>query len=231
MDASAVARHGNDLGALSHPRAMTRLADVERKMSALSKSLGPPPRTAGGAVSMVLRGRHVPEVLLIERAEREGDPWSGQIAFPGGRRTRGDRSPLETARRETREEVGIGLTRGARLLGWLPPRYPANRVDWVVVPFAFHVSRPPAPRPGDEAARAFWVPLDGLPATLRKAVIELPEGELETPAFEAGGKPLWGFTFRVLCDLFDLVGWPADAGATPVPDRVGGVGRGVGDTP
>jgi len=231
MDASAVARHGNDLGALSHPRAMTRLADVERKMSALSKSLGPPPRTAGGAVSMVLRGRHVPEVLLIERAEREGDPWSGQIAFPGGRRTRTDRTPLDTARREAKEEVGIGLSRGARLLGWLPTRYPANRVDWVVVPFVFHASRPPTPRPGDEAARAFWAPLDGLPATLHKALIELPEAELETPAFDAGGKPLWGFTFRVLCDLFDLVGWPQDAGEKPGPDRNRTWSRGAGGTP
>ena len=210
---------------------MARLAEIERKVSALSKSLGPPPKTAGGAVSMILRGRAAPEVLLIERAEREGDPWSGQIAFPGGRRTRTDRTPLDTARREAKEEVGIGLSRGARLLGWLPTRYPANRVDWVVVPFVFHASRPPTPRPGDEAARAFWAPLDGLPATLHKALIELPEAELETPAFDAGGKPLWGFTFRVLCDLFDLVGWPQDAGEKPGPDRNRTWSRGAGGTP
>ena len=111
------------------------------------------------------------------------------------------------------------------------PRAPANRVDGVVVPFVFHASRPPTPRPGDEAARAFWAPLDGLPATLHKAVIELPEAELETPAFDAGGKPLWGFTFRVLCDLFDLVGWPQDAGEKPGPDRNRTWSRGAGGTP
>lgn len=210
---------------------MVRIPQLRNALGALGKVLGPPPTSARGAVSLILRGRSAVDVLLIERADREGDPWSGQIAFPGGRRKRGDRTLLDTARRESREEVGLGLARGARVLGTLPARYPGNRVDWVVVPYVFHVSRPPTPRPGDEAARAFWAPLDGMPATLHKAVIELPEAELETPAFDAGGKPLWGFTFRVLCDLFDLVGWPADAGASPGHDSFESVPRGAGGTP
>lgn len=206
---------------------MARLAEIERKLAALAKSMGPPPTSARGAVAVVLRGTRAVDVLLIERAEREGDPWSGQVAFPGGKRKRGDRTLLGTARREAKEEVG--LSRGARLLGWLPARYPANRVDWVVVPFVFHVSRSPTLRPGDEAARAFWAPLDALPAGLHKAVIELPDAELETPAFDAGGKPLWGFTFRVLCDLFDLVGWPPSRAGADSP-RINLRTRGQGGT-
>ena len=170
--------------------------------------MGPPPKSAKGAVSLVLRGSRSLEILLIERAEREGDPWSGQVAFPGGRRQRGDGSPLETAKRETKEEVGLSLSRNARLLGWLPARAPGNRVEWVVVPFVFSLSRPTKLDSGAEVARAFWAPLDAMPATLHRAIIPFPGGDLETPAFEVDGMPLWGFSFRVLCDLFDIVGWP-----------------------
>jgi len=165
---------------------------------------------------MILRGTRGPvDVLLIERAEREGDPWSGQIAFPGGRRERTDRTLLDTARRETKEEIGLSLARDAKLLGWLPWRAPANRVDWIVVPYVFTLRRSAQPKPTPEVARAFWARLDTLPEGLHKALLEFPDGDLEAPAFDVGGgKPLWGFTFRVLCDLFDLVGWPAP-GATP----------------
>ena len=71
------------------------------------------------------------------------------------------------------------------------------------------------PAAGAEAARAFWTRLDALPRGLCTATIPLPDRELEMPAFDVGGKPLWGFTFRVLCDLFDLVGWPAPGKGRP----------------
>ena len=204
----------NDFAEGFHPTPMVRLADIAGRVATLSKTLGEPPRTAKGAVAMILRGTRGPvDVLLIERAERESDPWSGQIAFPGGRRERADRTLLGTVRRETKEEVAVSLSANARLVGWLPLRHPANRVDWTVVPYVFSLKRSVAPKSTPEVARTLWARLDALPETLHKAMIEFPEGELETPAFDVGGKPLWGFTFRVLCDLFDLVGWPVAASA------------------
>jgi 8-oxo-dGTP pyrophosphatase MutT (NUDIX family) len=161
-------------------------------------------------VAVILRGRSAVEVLVIERSEREGDPWSGQLAFPGGRRATGDRVLLDTVRRETKEEVGLTLSRNARLIGWLPARAPGNRVEWDVVPFVFALTRAARVVPGPEVARAFWAPLDEMPSSLYRAVIELPGGDLEVPAFHVGGRPLWGFSFRVLCDLFDIVGWPGE---------------------
>lgn len=189
---------------------MARLQEIEERLAAVRAEVGDPPRSAKGAVAVILRGRADVEVLLIERSEREGDPWSGQIAFPGGRRARGDRTPLDTVRRETKEEVGLSLQRNGRLFGWLPARAPGNRVEWLVVPFVFALARPTRLTPSGEVARAFWAPLDELPSTLHRAVIELPGGELEAPAFDLGGIPLWGFSFRVLCDLFDIVGWPGE---------------------
>jgi len=186
-----------------------RLKEVGERIARVSRVIGPAPGSAAGAVSVVLLGARGPlHVLVIERAEREDDPWSGQLAFPGGRRKREDRTPFDTARRETKEEVGLSLARHGRLLGSLPARAPANRVEWLVVPYLFALARSPRLALGDEVARTFWVALEDLPTTLHKAVIQLPMDDIETPAFEVGGKPLWGFSFRVLCDLFDIVGWP-----------------------
>ena len=37
------------------------------------------------AVAITLRVHHDrPELLLMRRAESEGDPWSGQVSLPGG---------------------------------------------------------------------------------------------------------------------------------------------------
>ena len=202
---------------------MFPLQALERRIRELKDAIGSPPGSAKGAVSLVLRGRSSMEVLVIERAEREGDPWSGQLAFPGGRRKKGDRTPLDTARRETKEEVGLTLARNARLLGWLPARAPANRVEWIVVPFVFSLTRPAKITAGAETARAFWVPLDAMPGTMYRAVIPLPMGDLETPAFDVGGKPLWGFSFRVLLDLFDLVGWPGEGVRKPAAAELKGI--------
>ncbi|HEV8382740.1 MAG TPA: CoA pyrophosphatase, partial [Gemmatimonadales bacterium] len=55
------------------------------------------------------------EALFIHRAVRVGDTWSGQIAFPGGRREPSDHDLLATAIRETLEEVGVDLSRAERL--------------------------------------------------------------------------------------------------------------------
>ncbi|HET9512400.1 MAG TPA: NUDIX domain-containing protein, partial [Gemmatimonadales bacterium] len=48
-------------------------------------------------------------LLLIRRADRDGDPWSGQLGLPGGRKSPADADLLSTAIRETFEEVGIDL--------------------------------------------------------------------------------------------------------------------------
>ncbi|NCO50914.1 MAG: NUDIX domain-containing protein, partial [Deltaproteobacteria bacterium] len=50
------------------------------------------------------------ELLFIRRAERENDPWSGDIAFPGGGIEAQDIDCRAAAERETREEIGLSLT-------------------------------------------------------------------------------------------------------------------------
>ena len=72
------------------------------------------------AVAMILREqRGDSEILMIKRAEHEGDPWSGHMAFPGGRMEPGDRHGLDVARRETEEEVGLALADDEPCIGRL----------------------------------------------------------------------------------------------------------------
>ncbi|HKI95485.1 MAG TPA: NUDIX domain-containing protein, partial [Gemmatimonadales bacterium] len=92
-------------------------------------------------------------ILLIKRAERAGDPWSGQMALPGGRRDRVDATLEETARRETLEETGVDLLRGVRL-GVLDDLRPQSRhlPPLVVRPYVFALTDRPPITASDEVA-------------------------------------------------------------------------------
>src|SRR5437867_5071185 len=119
------------------------------------------------AVAVILRdGAEGLETLFIHRAVRAGDTWSGQIAFPGGRREPTDADLRATAIRETREEVGVDLT-AAEPLGVLDDMYPRTPVlpPVVVRPFVFGlVERPPITLNDGEVREAFWVPFRALTA-------------------------------------------------------------------
>ena len=106
--------------------------DVARLAHALRASPGrqveSEPHFIWAAIAVTLRmGEREPELLLIKRSEHEGDPWSGHVACPGGRREPGDADLAATAMRETLEETGIDLARVGRVLGTLDdlasPRY------------------------------------------------------------------------------------------------------------
>ncbi|HUR94751.1 MAG TPA: CoA pyrophosphatase [Gemmatimonadales bacterium] len=172
-------------------------------------------RPAGGedagliwaAVSLVV----VPSpdaVLLIRRAERAGDPWSGHMALPGGHRDPSDPDLLETAVRETLEEVGLTLQRDD-LLGTLDDVVPRTPVlpPVAVRPFVFFLSARPPLTLNPEVAAARWVLLDHLlhPATYHSARIEVRGESREFPAYRVEETIVWGMTERILTDLLALL--------------------------
>ena len=158
------------------------------------------------AVAVVL----VPDpdsLLLIRRAHRDGDPWSGHIALPGGRRQAEDSDLVATAIRETAEEVGVGLTR-PDLIGVLDDVAPRSPVlpPIAVRPFVFSLPVRPDLVPNAEVAAAGWVSLELLqaPETRRTVEVAVAGGSRRTLAYVTPHGVVWGMTERILSLLFDL---------------------------
>jgi 8-oxo-dGTP pyrophosphatase MutT (NUDIX family) len=175
------------------------------------------------AVALVLReDRGHPEVLLIHRADKDGDPWSGHMAFPGGRVDPEDRSLDHAARRETLEEVGVPLD-GAVPLGRiddLQGRNAGQPNSMVISAFVYHLAEPT----GDlvlqesEVQHAFYFPLWELANPERHVRRVFHEtGDWEFPGIVVGDPDrhvVWGLTYRFVEVLFAAV-------ARPFPDNWG----------
>ncbi len=132
-------------------------------------------RPAGGDAGSDASGDPA-EILFIKRAIRTGDPWSGHLAFPGGRAEEKDASLLEIAMREALEEVGIDARQGGRVLGRLPTLRPVSaRIPSITVtPFVALVPPGAIPRPQpEEVEEAFWMPLAALRGSGRSASVRL----------------------------------------------------------
>ena len=143
-----------------------------------------------------------PRVLLMKRAERDGDPWSGHISLPGGGYQADDPDLLATAIRETEEELGIQLTR-ADLLGNLAPLAPrtAGPALIEVTPFIFRTTVALEPICGPEALAAFWLPLELAMSGTLDSTYKYPRSELSFPSWNYEGHVIWGLTRRILDDL------------------------------
>ena len=156
------------------------------------------------AVSMMIRDRESPSVLLIKRADHEGDPWSGQIAFPGGKVQQGDCTAKDTAMRETLEEVGIDLRGSARFLGYgaVETTHTGN-LD--VIPSVFEMKSAVEVTPNAEVASYRWVSLAELlsPASRSSYRLEYQGRSVEMPAFTTGGYVVWGLTRRILSSVLE----------------------------
>ena len=148
------------------------------------------------------------EVLFIERAQRPGDPWSGDMAFPGGFADRGDPDPLATARREVDEELGLGLPSPVRRLPWRWVIHPATRRPTRVVPYVFRLSdRPDLSPDRREVADAVWIPLAHLATDRRRRWIAI--GGLwpwRPVVWVWQGRRIWGRTGRMVDDLLAALG-------------------------
>ena len=157
------------------------------------------------AVALILRPGNAAddlELLLIRRATREGDPWSGQIGLPGGRLDPADPSLLDTAIRETREEVGLDLTAQGSVLGALDELRPRTPVlpPIIVSPFVLAIGSRAGVTPNHEVAAHRWVSLSALfaPATRVETTVEVRDLRMRVSAFQVDDFIVWGMTERIL---------------------------------
>jgi 8-oxo-dGTP pyrophosphatase MutT (NUDIX family) len=170
----------------------------------LSQVLKPPSavQKVDAAVVLLLRYRHGElEVLLVERAKSSKDPWSGQMAFPGGKRDQKDRDMLQTAVRETLEETNIDLTREHRILGALESIRSSATPNLTVASFVMLMEGKPSIEMSEELVGHLWIRLSELRSC--KGTVKLPSGEVTGYILE--DRVVWGLTFRILEQLFAVL--------------------------
>jgi len=199
---------------------MRRIEEIAQALAGHRPQQIERPGVARAAVALVLREGPGPgpEVLLIERARRAGDPWSGHMAFPGGRVSRRDTSPRAAAERETYEEVGLELG-GAHHLGQLDDlegRHAGRPAGLVVSAFVYHHPAPGPLAANHEVEEILWVPVRDLAAVERHVDHRAPAaGDRSYPGILVGRPDrhvVWGLTYRFLELFFEV-------GGSPLPPR------------
>jgi len=182
-------------------------------------ALTPPVSAAGAAVVIVLRnGDTEVETLLIERTERNDDPGSGQVAFPGGHVAESDGSLAATALRELHEEVGLARSDIAGDLRYVGTEL-AVRFGLRVAIFAAILSAEataPTAYSRDEVAHVFWMPRSALSGS-QPITRETSRGLAQVRATVFDEHILWGFTRRVLCQFFGIPNQDEAIGPVFVP--------------
>jgi 8-oxo-dGTP pyrophosphatase MutT (NUDIX family) len=189
----------------AHPLLVRLHADLAVRPGVPAPDDGNPRRAAVAAVLRVRDGAL--ELLMIQRAERDGDPWSGQVALPGGRQEAGDATLQDTVERETREETGVDLSRDGVVLGTLDELRPRTPVlpPIIVAPFVAVVRADAELTPSEEVAEAFWVPWSLLTdaATAQESVVRVRGAEWRVASYVLGRHVVWGMTERIVRQLVE----------------------------
>jgi len=189
--------------------------EIQHRLTLSQPTLPSPDQRTHASVALILREAASDlEILFVERAAREGDPWSGHLGFPGGKVEEGDESARLAAERETREEIGLDLA-DARYLGRLSD-IAGVRLPIQVSCFVYGTEEAAPLCLSEEIRDTFWVSLADLvdpecrvTATfhldgewLKEPAIRLPQ--LDTPL-------LWGLTHRLVMQFLQILGLPEEA--------------------
>jgi 8-oxo-dGTP pyrophosphatase MutT (NUDIX family) len=167
------------------------------------------------AVAMILQLHEGQlHILMIKRAEREGDPWSGHMAFPGGRMDPGDANGFAVAIRETEEEIGLTLESEDLCIGRLSEinaRPQRGAFGMAVSPFVFRLDRDVSFAPNYEVAEVVWVPLEFLldPDNREQMSWKYKGRKLPLPCYMFEGRRIWGLSLMMLDELMDLIEGPS----------------------
>jgi ADP-ribose pyrophosphatase YjhB (NUDIX family) len=194
-----------------------RIDEIRSALALYAPALAARGADRHASVALVLREDEArgAEILFIERTEKEGDPWSGHMAFPGGRVDLPHESPEQAAVRETFEEVGLRLAGAERLgrLDDLEGRHAGRSAGMVISGFVYHLPEPGALVPqATEVREAFWVPVRELAAPARQVRRAFRgTGTFEFPGIVVGEPDrhvVWGLTYRFLEVFFRALGRP-----------------------
>jgi 8-oxo-dGTP pyrophosphatase MutT (NUDIX family) len=184
--------------------------EVIDRLSVVESPEDPVPSKRAAVAITVRSGVSGPEILMIQRAVRQGDPWSGHMGFPGGRKDESDASDMACAKRETREEIGFDLDIYGELVcqlsdvntGWR-----ADRPEMLVAPFVFKVGSTPVFELNHEVDDTLWVPMSFLLNDANRSRHQWDwRGEvLESDAFTFDDRLIWGLSLMMIDELLQII--------------------------
>ncbi len=150
---------------------------------------------ASAAVALLLKTTDKDlKILFVKRAENLDDPWSGQIAFPGGKYDAKDKSLKQTVIRETLEETNINLLDRCRFLGAMEITTSTRRPEMKVLPFVVLLEHKPTIKLNYELERFVWISLKQV--VQHRGTVKL--GGVEWPSYIVGNNVIWGLTYKIL---------------------------------
>ena len=203
---------------------MSSIEQIRSGLSGLEPAVNAPSARRASVAIVLAGGSEARSVCFVERARRVGDPWSGDVAFPGGWAKHENESFRAAAMRETREEIGLALADAHHVGDVAPMRISRfhSRIG-IIGASVFHVgdSRP-ALRPDErEIARAFWVPIVHLHHPDNRTVVHWSRSgpPRPRPAIMFDGRVIWGLTYRILVRFSGLM-TEGHSPLDPDPDRV-----------
>ena len=190
----------------------TSIEEIRRRMNRHQLDQSPLRNNSNrAAVALVLAGsEEAPSLCLIRRAERDGDPWSGQMAFPGGREEKQDKTLQTTAERETEEEVGLRLDKKHFIspLAATEVRLWGKEIGMTLFSFVYYLGpEKVALNPNNEVAEAYWISLSHLLDPKNGGMITLAreDQKMELPSIRYGEDQIWGLTYRIFTQFTNLL--------------------------
>ncbi|MDH5663869.1 MAG: CoA pyrophosphatase [Candidatus Bathyarchaeota archaeon] len=144
------------------------------------------------------------KVLFVKRTENPADPWSGQMALPGGKRDATDQSLKQTVVRETLEETNINLLDRCRFLGVMETLTSTPRPEMKILPFIVLLEHEPSIKLNEELERFVWISPEEL--VRHRGTVKFSFGEF--PAYIVGNIVIWGLTYRILENLVHTLEYP-----------------------
>jgi 8-oxo-dGTP pyrophosphatase MutT (NUDIX family) len=190
---------------------VTTWAAVRRALALRAPTRVLDPVGSRAAVALILReSAGGLELLFIRRAQHDGDPWSGQMGFPGGRAEPGEEGLLLTAIRETQEEIDLKLE-PTELLGELDEVRAMARMrpmDLSIQPFVFRLPEGESRLcPSSEVTSLHWIPLDEIRGPRWRSPFEYEHQgtTLSFPSLRYEGLVIWGLTYRMFTNFEELL--------------------------
>ena len=146
-------------------------------------------------------------LLFMRRAVHDSDPWSGQISFPGGRQEPTDKTDLDAAIRETREEIGLDLHL-AEYVGRLDDVRTIQPLPPILIrPHLFFLHEDITPHLNEEVASIHYLPISHLMKNTGRTTMVHPwrGTDRQFPCIHFDDVVLWGLTLHMVDDLLHRI--------------------------